>query len=131
MKCFEENVASFSQISGHAATVVLEDRRTVNADWYTTVCLPEVIQKCRRNIHKRRIIFHHDNASSHTAARTAEFLAEENIDPMHHPPYSPDLTPCGVFLFLNVKKSCLDSVFQTEAAVAAYREVVDEIPNVE
>lgn len=31
-------VASFYGKAGHVATVALEDRNTVNADWYTTIC---------------------------------------------------------------------------------------------
>lgn len=121
-------IASFFQISGHVATMVLEDRRTVNADWYTTVSLAEVIQECRRNNPNRRIILHHDNASSHTAKQTTEFLTEANVELMHHPPYSPDLAPCDFFLFPNAKQKLRGQRFPNpEAAVAAYREVVSEI----
>ncbi|KAI8430631.1 hypothetical protein MSG28_000834 [Choristoneura fumiferana] len=35
-------VATFVAKNGHVATIVLEGRKTVNADWYTTLCLPEV-----------------------------------------------------------------------------------------
>ncbi len=38
-------VASFFGYSGHVATVVLEDRRTVTSQWYTRVCLPQVVAK--------------------------------------------------------------------------------------
>ena len=35
-------IACFFGYTGHVTTVALEDRRTVNTDWYT-ICLPEVI----------------------------------------------------------------------------------------
>ena len=64
------------------ATVALDDRKTVNADCYTTICLPEVIGEIRKNNRKRRVILHHDNASSHTADLTTAFLSEEKVELM-------------------------------------------------
>ena len=61
-------VASFFGITGHVSTVALEDRRTVNAEWYTTVCLPQVFQNVREKRPRGRIILHHDNARPHSAA---------------------------------------------------------------
>ena len=42
-------VALFVAKGSHVATIVLEDRKTVNANWYTTVCLPQVITEFRKN----------------------------------------------------------------------------------
>lgn len=41
-------IAAFFSINGYVATVPLEDRKTVTADWYTTICLPEVIDELRK-----------------------------------------------------------------------------------
>lgn len=41
----KEMVTSFLGITEHVATVPLEQRRTVNSEWYTSVCLPEVFGK--------------------------------------------------------------------------------------
>lgn len=49
---FKKKVAK----GGHVATIVLEDRKTVNADWYTTVCLPQVITEFRKNNSRRRVV---------------------------------------------------------------------------
>ncbi|KAJ8706834.1 hypothetical protein PYW07_012912 [Mythimna separata] len=46
-----------------------------------------VVSELRKENCKRRIILHHDNASSHTAHRTKEFLEEENIELLDHPPH--------------------------------------------
>lgn len=114
-------VATFVAKSGHVATICLQDRRTVNADWYTTVCLPEVIAELRKNNQKRRIILHHDNASSHTARRTIDFLTENKIELMDHPPYSPDLSPNDFFTFPRIKEKLRGQRFQSpEEAVEAY-----------
>ncbi|GFT63323.1 hypothetical protein NPIL_101941 [Nephila pilipes] len=37
----KQMIACFFGINGHVATVALEQRRTVNSEWYTTICLPE------------------------------------------------------------------------------------------
>ena len=62
-----------SSVTGHVTTVALEDRRTVNTDWYTTICLPKVINELRRTNRNHRIILYHDNASCHTARQTLIF----------------------------------------------------------
>ncbi|CAH2021350.1 unnamed protein product [Acanthoscelides obtectus] len=64
----------FVSIAGHIATIPLNEQRTVTADWYT----PFVCQK---------IILHQDNASSHTAQKTRQYLTEENVELLDHSPY--------------------------------------------
>ena len=73
---------NFFRSSGFVAVVQLEDRKTVTADWYTTVCLPKVITAIDLQGEKtgvRRILLHYDNASSHTALRTREFLEDSGL----------------------------------------------------
>ncbi|GFS95404.1 uncharacterized protein NPIL_598891 [Nephila pilipes] len=84
----KQMIACFFGINGHVATVELEQRRTVNSEWYTTICLPEVIGEIRKKQKNRRIILHHDNASSHTSTQTKAFLTERKIELMGHPPLS-------------------------------------------
>lgn len=115
-------VASFVSKSGHVATVPLQERRTVTAEWYITVCLPEIFSKLRKSNPARRVILHHDNASSHTARRTNDFLNLENIELMNHPPYSPDLSPNDFFTFPRMKDLLRGQRFEDpEAAVEAYK----------
>ena len=93
-------VASFLSKEGHVTTVPLLERRTVNAEWYAGVCLPHVFQKSS-DMHLqsglRGLLFHHDNASSHTSAITFDFLTENGVQLVSHPPYSSDLAPCDWF----------------------------------
>ncbi|CAH1978003.1 unnamed protein product [Acanthoscelides obtectus] len=72
--------------------VVATFQRTVTADCYTTICLPKVITELRKINPERRIILHQDNACSHTAQKTRQYLTKENVELLDHPPYSPDLT---------------------------------------
>ena len=60
-------VATFFCRSGHVVTVPLQDRRTVTAEWYSTVCLPKVVEKMKELRSRSRLLFHHDIASSYTA----------------------------------------------------------------
>ncbi|KAI6655368.1 Transposase [Oopsacas minuta] len=44
-----------------------------------------------------------DNASSHTAKLTKNFLDVQGLESLPHPPYSPDLAPCNFWLFPKLK----------------------------
>lgn len=128
----KQMVACFFAKTGHVATISLVDRKTVNADWYTTICLPEVFDELWRSSRKRRIILHHDNASSHTANATIEFLRTQSVELMGHPPYSPDLAPNDFFLFPTIKKKLRGQRFPTpEDAVDAFKNHVLEVPQSE
>jgi len=48
-------------------------------------------------------VLHHDNATAHTALSIREFMAKKNIPVLPQPPYSPDLAPCGFYLFPKLK----------------------------
>ncbi|KMQ86491.1 mariner transposase [Lasius niger] len=125
-------VACFFGKTGHVSTVPLAQRRTVNSEWYTTICLPQVFGEIRKTNRRRRIILHHDNASSHTSTRTSDFLSIQNVDLMSHPPYSPYLAPNDFFLFPNIKNKLRGQRFSTfEEAVDAFIMHVLEIPKSE
>ncbi|CAH1984642.1 unnamed protein product [Acanthoscelides obtectus] len=92
-------VSTFVSKAGHIATIPLNEQRTVIAGWYTTICLPKFITELRKINPERRINLHQDNASSHTAQKTRQYLTEENVELLDHPPYSPDLSPDDFFNF--------------------------------
>ncbi|GBP03786.1 hypothetical protein EVAR_2501_1 [Eumeta japonica] len=81
----------------YVATVALENYYTVNNDWYTTICFPEVIDELRKNIHNLRIILHDDNASSNTAKQSNKFLKKKHVGLMSNSSYSPNLIPYDFF----------------------------------
>ena len=75
--------------------------------WYVDRCLPKVfVVWCHRRPKTglRGLFLHHDNASARTAATTVDFLTVSEVQLLPHPPYSPDLSPCGFFLVPEVKK---------------------------
>ena len=128
----KQMIACFFTKFGHFATAPLGDRKTVTADWSFNHCLSKVFQVwCKRRPRKgaRGLLFHHDNASAHTAAVTLDFLAASDVQLVTHPPCSPDLAPCDWFLFLSVKRQSKGKQFQNaEDARAFFEGVIWDIP---
>ena len=60
----KQMIACFFGKTKHVAIVPLEQRRTYNSEWYTTISLPVVFQEIRKTNRRRRFTLHHDNASS-------------------------------------------------------------------
>ncbi|GBP21659.1 hypothetical protein EVAR_16205_1 [Eumeta japonica] len=105
-----------------------ENRKTVNSEWYTTICLPEVFEEISKNDRQCRNIFHHDIASYHTSAETTRFLNGQNIELMGHQPYSLDLAPNDFSSFPTVKNKSHGQRFPSrEEAVDAFKMHVFEI----
>jgi histone-lysine N-methyltransferase SETMAR len=125
-------VAVFFRRKGPVAAIPLKERRTVNAEWYTTVCLPAVFERLKKERPKaglRRILLHHDNAPAHTASRTITFLDATEVELIGHPPYSPDLAPCDFFLFPELKKRLRGKRFDDpEDAVAEMNDQLKRMP---
>lgn len=121
-------VASFFGRKGHIASVASELKGTVNAEWYHTICLPEVFRKVREKQPNGQIFLHHDNAKRQIADRIGEYLTQEGVKLLNPPTYSPDLTPCDFFLFPKIKDKMrslwLDS---PEKVVEAYEKLVADI----
>ncbi|CAH2009751.1 unnamed protein product [Acanthoscelides obtectus] len=83
-------VATFVSKAGHIATIPLNEQRTV-------------ITELRKINPERRIILHQDNASSHIAQKTRQYLTEEN----------PDLSPNDFFTFPKIKNKLRSQRFQS------------------
>ncbi|GFW05859.1 transposase [Trichonephila clavipes] len=54
---------------------------------------------------RRGVVFHQDNARSHTAVVTRQKLWDLDWNVLMHPPYSPDLAPRDYYLFSHCKTS--------------------------
>ncbi|GFS64313.1 histone-lysine N-methyltransferase SETMAR [Trichonephila clavipes] len=88
----KSNDAVFFRSTGLVKAIKLEGQKTITANWYTTKCLPEVLQE----VNIRGLMLYHDNAISHTAGLTVEFLKQKQIK---HSPYSSDLSMWDFWLF--------------------------------
>ena len=101
---------------GHVSTVPLDNQQTVNEMWYVNHCIPHVFnawQSKHPRSELQRLLWHHDNASAHTAAQTMDFFTQKFIQLVTHPPYSPDLAPYDFFLFATVKEKLKGTKFGT------------------
>ena len=124
--------ACFFAKFGHFATIPLEDRKRVTADWHVNNCLPKIFQAwCARRPQTgvRGLLFHRDNASAHMAAVTLGYLATSDAQLATHPPYSPDLAPCDWFLLPSIKRQLKGKQFQNAEDTRAFFEgVILDIP---
>jgi len=71
---------------------LVEIRGTMTSEKYIDLLRSTFLPWVRRQ-RRRAIVFQQDNAPSHTARATRMFLAEETINCLDWPPYSPDLNP--------------------------------------
>ena len=128
-------IAVFVSRAGHVATILLVTQRTVTSAWYVKECLPLVLAAVAKSHPRTRhhgLLLHHDNGAVHRAAATQEFLHTERVQQLEHPPYSPDLAPCKIFVFPFVKSKLLGVRFDTpDLAVEAFLEHIEAIPQSE
>jgi len=118
--------AVFFSTSGLSRCVKLEGQKSVTANWFTTVCLPQVFG--HRSGRPRML--HMDNATSHTSNTTKEYLAKNKIKTVPHPPYSPDLALCDFWLFAGLKRNLRGRSFASERELdSAARAYFEDIPS--
>ncbi|GFU41928.1 histone-lysine N-methyltransferase SETMAR [Trichonephila clavipes] len=61
------------------------------------------LAKKRPHLQKKKIMYHQDNAPSHTSAVAMTKIHELRFELLDHPPYSPDLAPSNFFLSSHLK----------------------------
>jgi hypothetical protein len=78
---------------------------TINAGVYckTPKKLRRAIQNKRRGMLSRGVVMLHDNASPHTVAAMQDLIATVGWEQFDHAPYSPDLAPSDLHVFLHLK----------------------------
>ncbi|KAI6655728.1 Transposase [Oopsacas minuta] len=94
--------------SSHGIVLQLpgESGKAGTATFFTEQVLPNLIkniEKYRQKTGTRGMKILIDNASSHTAKLTKNFLDVEGLELLPHPPYSPDLASCDFWLFPKLK----------------------------
>ena len=77
----------------------LEKGKTVTGPYYAELLsrIEAEFQKKRPHLAKKKILFHHDDASPHIPAVSTAKLVKLGYELLPHPPYSPDLAPCDFF----------------------------------
>ena len=124
-------VAVFFMKSGVIKAVPLETDGTVNASWYVNTCLPQVFSaesERRKKRVLRGLIFHGNNVKPHWTWITNEFLLENHVEQYENAAYSPDLKPCGFFLFPKLKKQLCGIRFNDDnEMVTALEQAIDSL----
>ncbi|CAF3379437.1 unnamed protein product, partial [Rotaria sp. Silwood2] len=85
--------------------------KAIDHNYYIENCLKPVINEIRKQEKlsgTKGIKLLHDNGSSHTHRDVIDYLTEEGIEIMPHPPYSPDLVPCDFWLNDYIKRNVTD-----------------------
>ena len=104
----------------------LQSGKTINSDYYCNLLdqLDVKINEKRPGLQKKKIIFHQNNAPSHTTQKTITKISALKYELLQHPPYSPDLAPSDFWLFPHLKKFMRGKHFSSNeeiiAAVEAY-----------
>ena len=85
-----------------------EDRlRTASAKYHRVNCLKPAIEKVREERPTERsknVNIFHKNAKTPVAKIVKDYLNNESIQIIDHPPYSPDLATCDFWLYSELKR---------------------------
>ena len=77
--------------TGHVASVPLQERKTVNAEWHINICTPKAFEawsaRCPHN-GTRCLLLHHDKASAPIAAAILDCLETNGVRQATQSPYS-------------------------------------------
>ncbi|CAF3823307.1 unnamed protein product [Rotaria sp. Silwood1] len=89
----------------------VEGGQTINHRYYIDNCLEPLIDNIKRQrptCGVQGIKLHYDNGRPHVHKEVTNYLESEGITIIKHPPYSPDLAPCGFWLFDFIKQNIPD-----------------------
>ena len=80
---------------------------SITGDYYQEFCLKPLLNNIKRKRSRsglHGIKLYHDNARPHQKTSVKDFLGEQGVLVMRHPPYSPDLAPSDFWLFGHLKR---------------------------
>ena len=97
----------------------LEKGRTITGSYYSALWdrLVDAIRKKRPHLKKKIILFHDDNAPSHTPNIAQAKKHELGSESLPRPAYSPDQAPSDYYLFPNLKRWLCGRRFKTNEEV--------------
>ena len=106
----------------------LQKGRTITGEYYAALLdkLNDEIKKKRPHMAKKKVLYHHDNAPSHTSLKAMVKLDQLRFELVAHPPYSPDLAPSNYYLFPNLKRWLQGKRFTSNEEVIAETEAYFE-----
>jgi hypothetical protein len=72
------------------------------------------------------LLLHHDNAPAHTSLKTTEFVTNNDVIIVPHPPCLPDLAPCDFAVFPKLKMRHFETVYDIQGESQAVLDRVKE-----
>lgn len=114
--------ALFFDSQGIVAKVPVPQHTSVTGLFYRDSVLSAVVQHyatARPRTGVRGIKLLHDNAPAHKSALVLSYLADNNIETLPHPAYSPDLSPCDFWLNPLIKDYLRGRRFESRHAVGS------------
>jgi [histone H3]-lysine36 N-dimethyltransferase SETMAR len=94
----------------------LQKGQTITGTYYANLLmrLRDVLKIKRRGKLSRGVLFHQDNAPSHTSSVAMATIHDCGFQLLQHPPYSPDLAPSDYHLFPELKRKLSGVHFGTD-----------------
>lgn len=124
--------AIFFNCHGPVVQVATPSGRSITGTFYKNNVLKKVKNyylKRRPKTGIRHICLIHDNAPAHKSKIVQDYLLQETINQLPHPPYSPDLSPCDFFLFPRLKKMLSGRRYNSRNALgSAIYQCLNSIP---
>jgi histone-lysine N-methyltransferase SETMAR len=108
----------------------LDEGDTIDRFYYIDNCLRpaiQVIKKQRPLTGTHGIKLLHDGARAHSAQEVKDYLKQEGINLIPHPPYSPDLAPSDYWLNGYIKQHLRDQT-NAKSLHNAVSKIVFDIP---
>jgi hypothetical protein len=88
----------------------------MNSTYFVECVLGPLTEACYpagRKSHERRVMAHFKSTPIHNTHEVQEHLSHLGFKSLYHPPDSPDLVPCGFFLFSVMKKTFSGQRFES------------------
>ena len=125
--------AIFFKSTGALVVRCVNKGETVDNEFYIENCLTPLVKKLTKLRKKSGVTnmkLLHDNARPHVHKNVRNFLENQGIGLVEHPPYSPDLAPCDFWLFDYIKRE-LDDHESAESLEKQITKIVKSIPKKE
>ena len=120
----------FCDTKGIVLNHMVPDITIVNGDYYSGV-LRELLRRAIRDkcpeLYRSGFILHQDNATLHVCRVVKQTMSDLNIEPLQHPPYSPDLAICDLFLFPTVKDNLRGRKFESREELGTVTAITEAL----
>jgi transposase len=104
----------------------------MNSECFATNILMRLEEKIfpeGRTGHAKRLIARMDNCSIHRSGATEDYIKQNNVMRLRHPPYAPGFAPSDFYLFPSIKEKLKNiRIVEEDALFHRLQELLNEIP---